>query len=160
LFINQIKNGEALTITNPLMTRFMMTLDSAVDLVLFSFENAKQGDLYVQKAPAATVKTLAEALMRIYNKVVPIKVIGTRHGEKLFETLVNKEDMAKAEDLGEYYRIPADTRNLNYEQFFSEGNSEIEEFDDYHSHNTNQLDIDGMVNLLLKLEIVQKDINR
>lgn len=158
LFIKQIKNGEALTITNPLMTRFMMTLQSAVDLVLFSFENAKQGDLYVQKAPAATVKTLAEALMRIYEKVVPIKVIGTRHGEKLYETLVNKEDMAKAEDLGEYFRIPADTRNLNYEQFFSEGNSSIEEFEDYHSHNTSQLDIDGMVNLLLKLDIIQKDL--
>ena len=120
LFIEQIKAGKPLTLTDPLMTRFMMTLEDAVDLVLYAFENANQGDLFVQKAPSATVGTLAQALIELYKSTSEIKVIGTRHGEKLYETLVNREDMVKAEDLGEYYRIPADNRDLNYEQFFSE----------------------------------------
>ncbi len=158
LFIEQIKAGKPLTLTDPLMTRFMMTLEDAVDLVLYAFENANQGDLFVQKAPSATVGTLAQALIELYKSTSEIKVIGTRHGEKLYETLVNREDMVKAEDLGEYYRIPADNRDLNYEQFFSEGTPELANLDEYHSHNTSVLDIDGMKKLLLKLPIIRKDI--
>jgi UDP-glucose 4-epimerase len=158
LFIEQIKAGKPLTLTDPLMTRFMMTLEDAVDLVLYAFENANQGDLFVQKAPSATVGTLAQALIELYKSTSEIKVIGTRHGEKLYETLVNREDMVKAEDLGEYYRIPADNRDLNYEQFFSEGTPELANLDEYHSHNTSVLDVDGMKKLLLKLPIIRKDI--
>ena len=158
LFIEQIKAGKPLTLTDPLMTRFMMTLEDAVDLVLYAFENANQGDLFVQKAPSATVGTLAQALIELYKSTSEIKVIGTRHGEKLYETLVNREDMVKAEDLGEYYRIPADNRDLNYEQFFSEGTPELANLDEYHSHNTSILDVDGMKKLLLKLPIIRKDI--
>ena len=158
LFIDQIKEGKPLTLTDPYMTRFMMTLEDAVDLVLYAFENANQGDLFVQKAPSATVRTLALALIELYNSTSEIKVIGTRHGEKLYETLVNREDMIKAEDLGEYYRIPADNRDLNYEQFFSEGTPELANLDEYHSHNTSVLDVDGMKNLLLKLPIIRRDI--
>lgn len=158
LFIEQIKAGKPLTLTDPLMTRFMMTLEDAVDLVLYAFENANQGDLFVQKAPSATVGTLAQALIELYKSTSEIKVIGTRHGEKLYETLVNREDMVKAEDLGEYYRIPADNRDLNYEQFFSEGTPELANLEEYHSHNTSILDVDGMKNLLLKLPIIRKDI--
>jgi UDP-N-acetylglucosamine 4,6-dehydratase len=158
LFIDQIKEGKPLTLTDPNMTRFMMTLEDAVDLVLYAFENANQGDLFVQKAPSATVRTLAQALIELYKSTSEIKVIGTRHGEKLYETLVNREDMVKAEDLGEYYRIPADNRDLNYEQFFSEGTPELANLDEYHSHNTSVLDVDGMKKLLLKLPIIRKDI--
>lgn len=158
LFIEQIKAGKPLTLTDPLMTRFMMTLEDAVDLVLYAFENANQGDLFVQKAPSATVGTLAQALIELYKSTSEIKVIGTRHGEKLYETLVNREDMVKAEDFGEYYRIPADNRDLNYEQFFSEGTPELANLDEYHSHNTSILDVDGMKKLLLKLPIIRKDI--
>jgi UDP-N-acetylglucosamine 4,6-dehydratase len=158
LFIDQIKEGKPLTLTDPNMTRFMMTLEDAVDLVLFAFENANQGDLFVQKAPSATVGTLAQALIELYKSKSDIKVIGTRHGEKLYETLVNREDMVKAQDLGEYYRIPADNRDLNYEQYFSEGTPEMANLDEYHSHNTAILDIEGMKNLLLKLPIIRKDI--
>jgi UDP-N-acetylglucosamine 4,6-dehydratase len=158
LFINQIKEGKPLTLTDPNMTRFMMTLEDAVDLVLYAFENANQGDLFVQKAPSATVGTLAQALIELYESKSEIKVIGTRHGEKLYETLVNREDMVKAQDLGEYYRIPADNRDLNYEQYFSEGTPELANLDEYHSHNTSILDIEGMKNLLLKLPIIRKDI--
>lgn len=158
LFIEQIKAGKPLTLTDPLMTRFMMTLEDAVDLVLYAFDNANQGDLFVQKAPSATVGTLAQALIELYKSTSEIKVIGTRHGEKLYETLVNREDMVKAEDLGEYYRIPADNRDLNYEQFFSEGTPELANLDEYHSHNTSILDLDGMKKLLLKLPIIRKDI--
>jgi UDP-glucose 4-epimerase len=158
LFIDQIKENKALTLTDPNMTRFMMTLEDAVDLVLYAFENANQGDLFVQKAPSATVGTLAQALIELYNSSSEIKVIGTRHGEKLYETLVNREDMIKAEDLGEYYRIPADNRDLNYEQYFSEGISDIANLNEYHSHNTSILDIEGMKKLLLKLPIIRKDI--
>lgn len=158
LFIDQIKAGKNLTITDPSMTRFMMTLEAAVDLVLYAFENANQGDLFVQKAPAATIKVLAEALIELYQSKSDIKVVGTRHGEKLYETLVNREDMVKAEDLGEYYRIPADNRDLNYEQYFSEGEKLINQNEEYHSHNTVRLDLEGMKALLLKLPQIRKDI--
>ena len=158
LFIDQIKENKALTLTDPNMTRFMMTLEDAVDLVFYAFENANQGDLFVQKAPSATVGTLAQALIELYNSTSEIKVIGTRHGEKLYETLVNREDMIKAEDLGEYYRIPADNRDLNYDQYFSEGIPDIANLNEYHSHNTSILDIEGMKKLLLKLPIIRKDI--
>jgi UDP-glucose 4-epimerase len=158
LFIDQIKENKALTLTDPNMTRFMMTLEDAVDLVLYAFENANQGDLFVQKAPSATVGTLARALIELYKSKSEIKVIGTRHGEKLYETLVNREDMIKAEDLGEYYRIPADNRDLNYEQYFSEGMPDINSLNEYHSHNTSILDVEGMKQLLLKLPIIRKDI--
>jgi UDP-N-acetylglucosamine 4,6-dehydratase len=158
LFIEQIKAGKLLTITDPNMTRFMMTLEDAVDLVLYAFDNAFQGDLFVQKSPAATIKVLAEALSELYNSKSEIKIIGTRHGEKLYETLVNREDMVKAKDLKDYFRIPADNRDLNYEHYFSEGEHLINQLEEYHSHNTSRLDIDGMKNLLLKLPIIRKDI--
>ena len=158
LFIKQIKENKLLTITDPNMTRFMMTLEDAVDLVLYAFEHANQGDLFVQKAPSVTIGTLAKALIELYNSSTEIKVIGTRHGEKLYETLVNREDMIKAEDLGDYYRIPADNRDLNYEQYFSEGMPDIDNLNEYHSHNTSILDIDGMKELLIKLPIIRKDI--
>jgi UDP-N-acetylglucosamine 4,6-dehydratase len=158
LFIDQIKENKALTLTDPNMTRFMMTLEDAVDLVLYAFDNGNQGDLFVQKAPAATVGTLAKALIELYRSSSEIRVIGTRHGEKLYETLVNREDMIKAENLGEYYRIPADNRDLNYEQYFSEGIPDIATLNEYHSHNTSILDVEGMKKLLLKLPIIRKDI--
>lgn len=158
LFIDQIKAGKPLTITDPNMTRFMMTLEDAVDLVLFAFENGQQGDLFVQKSPAATIDVLAKALLNLYQADNEIKVIGTRHGEKLYETLVNREDMVKAEDMGDYYRIPADNRDLNYAQYFSEGEPEVATYDEYHSHNTDQLVIEGMMELLKKLPIIKKDI--
>jgi UDP-N-acetylglucosamine 4,6-dehydratase len=158
LFIDQIKDNKALTLTDPNMTRFMMTLEDAVDLVLYAFEYANQGDLFVQKAPSATVGTLAKAIIELYKSSSEIKVIGTRHGEKLYETLVNREDMIKAEDLGEYYRIPADNRDLNYDQYFSEGMPDMANLNEYHSHNTSILDVEGMKKLLLKLPIIRKDI--
>lgn len=135
-----------------------MTLEDAVDLVLFAFENAKQGDLFVQKAPAATVETLAKSLIELYKSDSKINIIGVRHGEKLYETLVNREDMVKAVDMGDYYRIPADNRDLNYEQYFSEGVQDTFNLEEYHSHNTNQLDIEGMKKLLFKLPMIKRDI--
>jgi UDP-glucose 4-epimerase len=158
LFVDQIKAGNHLTLTDPNMTRFMMTLDDAVDLVLYAFENASQGDLFVQKSPAATIQILAQALIDLYQSNSEIKVIGTRHGEKLYETLVNREDMVKAKDLGDYYRVPADNRDLNYAQYFSEGEQLINQNDEYHSHNTTRLDLEGMKKLLLKLPLIRKDI--
>jgi UDP-N-acetylglucosamine 4,6-dehydratase len=158
LFIEQIKAGKPLTITDPKMTRFMMTLDDAVELVLYAFQNGKPGDIFVQKAPAATIETLAKAILEVYNSKSDIKVIGTRHGEKLYETLVNREDMVKAVDLGDYYRIPADNRDLNYAQYFSEGIPDVSKFDEYHSNNTNILDIEGMKKILLKLTMIRKDV--
>lgn len=158
LFIDQIKLGSPLTLTDPNMTRFMMTLEDAVDLVLFAFENGQQGDLFVQKSPAATIEVLAKALLELYDSKSEIKVIGTRHGEKLYETLVNREDMVKAEDMGNYYRIPADNRDLNYAQYFSEGEPDVSTYDEYHSHNTERLDIEGMKQLLYKLPIIKKEI--
>jgi UDP-glucose 4-epimerase len=158
LFIEQMKNNKPLTITDANMTRFMMTLEDAVDLVLYAFENGKQGDLFVQKSPAATIQVLAQALIELYKSNSTIQVIGTRHGEKLYETLVNREDMLKAEDMGDYYRIPADNRDLNYAQYFSEGNEEVTTYEEYHSHNTIRLDVEGMKQLLYKLPIIRKEI--
>ena len=139
------------------MTRFMMTLDDAVDLVLYAFNNGKQGDLFVQKSPAATIATLAEALKELYNASNPINIIGTRHGEKVYEVLVNREDMTKAENMGDFYRIPADNRDLNYESYFSEG-MDVTGIEEYHSHNTERLDIEGTKKLLLKLEMIRGDL--
>ena len=158
LFIQQIKKGEEITITDPMMTRFMMTLEDAVDLVLYAFENGKQGDLFVQKSPACTIEVLAKSLIELYNSNTTIKIIGTRHGEKVYETLVNREDMVKAQDCGNYYRIPADNRDLNYEQFFSEGDINVTQLEEYHSHNTDVLDVEEMKKILLKLPIIRKDI--
>jgi UDP-glucose 4-epimerase len=158
LFVEQIKAGKELTITDPIMTRFMMTLEGAIDLVLYAFENGHNGDIFVQKAPAATVETLALALLELYKASNKIKVIGTRHGEKMFETLVTREEMAKAEDCGYYYRIPADTRDLNYGKFFTEGVEGISNVSDYTSHNTTRLDKEGMKEILLQLPIIRKDI--
>jgi UDP-glucose 4-epimerase len=158
LFIQQIKEGKPITITDPDMTRFMMPLDNAVDLVLFAFENANSGDMFVQKAPAATIGTLVKALRELYKVDNEIKYIGTRHGEKLYESLVNREDMLKAEDLGDYYRIPADNRDLNYDEYFSKGEGRIKIGEEYHSHNTHRLDVEGTKKLLLKLDIIKKDL--
>jgi UDP-N-acetylglucosamine 4,6-dehydratase/5-epimerase len=151
LFIDQIKAKKPITITDPAMTRFMMTLDEAVNLVLYAFANANPGDIFVQKAPAATIETLASALIQLFNSKSEIKVIGTRHGEKVFETLINREEMVRAEDLGEYYRISADSRDLNYERYFSEGESEVSNMEEYTSHNTKRLDVEEMKELLLKV---------
>ena len=164
LWVEQIKSSKPITITDPNMTRFMMTLDDAVDLVLYAFQHGHNGDLFVQKAPAATLETLATALKELYSKVDPkygkteVKVIGTRHGEKLYETLVTREEMAKAIDMGNYYRIPCDTRDLNYDKFFTEGNPEVDKIEDYHSHNTHRLDVEGMKEQLLRLRFVQADL--
>ena len=158
LFIEQIKAGKNLTVTDPNMTRFMMTLNDAVDLVVYAFSNGENGDLFVQKAPAATIRTLAESLIELYNAKSLIKTIGTRHGEKLYETLVTREEMAKAIDLGGYYRIPCDGRDLNYDKYFIEGEEEISRIEDYHSHNTFRLDGNAMKELLLKLPVIRKDI--
>ncbi|MBK2110030.1 polysaccharide biosynthesis protein [Francisella tularensis] len=151
LFSKLIDEGKNLTITDPNMTRFMMTLEDAVDLVLFAFRNANQGDLFIQKAPAATIQTLAEAIMQKKNKKVGIDIIGFRHGEKLYEVLVTKEEMSRAEDMGQYYRIAADDRDLNYNKYFSDGESTIAKAEDYHSHNTNRLDVESMKKLLEKI---------
>lgn len=160
LFIEQIKSGMPLTITNPNMTRFMMTLEDAVDLVLFAFDNAKQGDLFIQKSPACTIETLANAMLSLYNSSVGIKPIGTRHGEKLFETLVNKEDMVVAQDLGMYYRIPADSRDLRYDDYYSTGNEKIDRVEEYNSHNTVQLNLEETKELLLKLAEISSDLSK
>ncbi len=159
LFVDQIKAGKPITITDPNMTRFMMTLDDAVDLVLFAFEHGKQGDRFVQKAPACTIEVLAKALKELYKADNEIKFIGTRHGEKLYESLVNREEMLKAEDMGDYYRIPADTRDLNYNKYFSEGDSGIEKITEYTSHNTHRMDVEETKKLLLKLEFIREDLN-
>ena len=159
LFVNQIKNKESITITDPKMTRFLMSLDEAVELVLFAFENGNPGDLFVNKAPAGTIGDLAQALKEIFNADNKVKIIGTRHGEKLFETLCTKEEMNKAEDMGEFYRIPSDNRDLNYAKYFSEGEEDLLEVEDYNSHNTNQCDIEGMKILLKGLPMIQQELN-
>lgn len=159
LFISQIKEGKPLTITDPNMTRFLMSLEDSVDLVLHAFQHAQQGDIFVQKAPASTVEDLAKALNMLFQRDTPIKVIGTRHGEKLYESLVSREEMAKAEDMGRYYRIPADNRDLNYNKYFVEGETKISEFDDYTSHNTERLDVDGVCKLLLTLDYIREEID-
>jgi UDP-glucose 4-epimerase len=158
LFIQQIKQRKPITVTDPEMTRFMMSIDDAVDLVLYSFENARPGDIFVQKAPAVTIKTLVEALKKIFKANNPVRVIGTRHGEKLYETLLTREEMARAEDLGGYYRIPADTRDLNYNIYFTEGEERVSKERDYNSHNTRRLDVKEMVGLLLKLDLVKSEL--
>ena len=158
LWIDQIKNKQDITITDPNMTRFMMTLDDAVDLVLYAFENGVNGDLFVQKSPAATLDVLAKALIELYQVKTKVRIIGTRHGEKLFESLVTREEMAKAEDLKNYYRIPCDGRDLNYDKYFIEGEEKISVFEDYHSHNTRRLDKEEMIKLLLKLPMIRNDL--
>ena len=164
LWVEQMQEGKPITITDPNMTRFMMTLDDAVDLVIYAWEHGENGDLFVQKAPAATLDVLAQALKELYGQVDPkyadteVKVIGTRHGEKLYETLVTREEMAKAIDMGNYYRIPCDTRDLNYDKFFVEGDEKVSKVEDYHSHNTRRLDVEGMKELLLKLRFVREDL--
>lgn len=158
LFIKQIKEGKPLTITNPEMTRFMMSLADSVDLVLYAFQNAHPGDIFVQKSPAATIEVLAQAICELFNVKSDIKIIGERHGEKLYETLCSKEEMAKAEDLGRFYRVPADYRDLNYAKYIQqEGSKLIDE--EYNSHNTTRLDVEGMKKLLLTLDYVQAELN-
>ena len=156
LFLRQIQNGEPITITDPNMTRFLMSLEEAVDLVLFAFEHGNQGDLFVNKAPAGTIGDLAQALKELCKSTNKINIIGTRHGEKLYETLCTREEMLKAQDMGSFYRIPADNRDLNYNQYFSEGERDISNVDDYHSHNTTQEDVEGMKKLLMKLPLIRK----
>lgn len=160
LFVDQIKNQENLTVTDLNMTRFMMTLEDAVDLVLFAFENANPGDIFVQKAPAATIEILAKALLNLYKSDSEIRVIGTRHGEKLYESLLTREEKVKAEDMGEYYRVPADNRDLNYANYFSEGEVDMNQVEDYHSHNTDRLDVEGMKQLLLKLSFIKEETKK
>ena len=164
LWVEQIKEGKPITITDPNMTRFMMTLDGAVDLVIYAFTHGHNGDLFVQKAPAATLRVVAQALKEIYAKINPIygktevKEIGTRHGEKLYETLVTREEMIRSIDMGDYYRVPCDTRDLNYDKFFTQGNSDMDKVEDYHSHNTKRLDVEGMKKLLLELHFIREDL--
>jgi UDP-glucose 4-epimerase len=159
LWIDQIKSGKPITITDPNMTRYMMTLDDAVDLVLYAFEHGDQGDLFVQKAPAATLDVLAQSLKELYHADTEVKVIGTRHGEKLYETLVTREEMFRSEDMGNYFRIPADARDLNYDKFFVEGQEDISKVEDYNSHNTHRLNKEEMKQLLMKLEEVRGDVD-
>jgi UDP-glucose 4-epimerase len=158
LFVSQIKQNKPITVTDPNMTRFMMTLENAVELVLFAFKNGNNGDIFVQKSPAATIATLAKAIKEIYQSTSSIKIIGTRHGEKLYETLVNREEIVKAIDEGDYYRIPADTRDLNYNKFFTEGEKKVSKTDEYNSHNTKQLNVEETIKLLLKLSFIRKDV--
>ena len=158
LFFDQIFNKKDITITNPDMTRFMMTLDDAVDLVLYAFENGNSGDIFVQKSPAATIIQLANAMKEIFNSKVNIKVIGTRHSEKLYETLLAKEEMLHAEDLGEYFRVPADNRDLNYNKYFSEGVLNLSKYDEYHSHNTSRLTQNKLIKLLNRIGYTNKKV--
>jgi UDP-N-acetylglucosamine 4,6-dehydratase/5-epimerase len=158
LFLRQIKAGKNLTVTDPNMTRFMMTLEDAVDLVVYAFNHGQNGDMFVQKSPAATIEVLAKALIELYNSKSEIEVIGTRHGEKLYETLVNREEMSRAIDLGNYYRIPGDNRDLNYATYFSEGEESVSKIEDYHSHNTKRLNVEDTKQLLLKLGAISTDV--
>ena len=158
LFINQIKKGQALTITDPKMTRYLMSLDEAVDLVLFAFKNARQGDLFVQKAPASTIEDLATAVLSVMNSSSEIKIIGTRHGEKLYETLCTREEMMRAEDMGNFFRIPADNRDLNYSKYFTNGDIKISTLVDYNSHNTHQLSIEEIKEKLFSLKYIKDEI--
>jgi len=158
LFVNQMIHNQPITVTDPNMTRFMMSLESAVDLVLFAFENGDNGDIFVKKSPATTIETLAQAIKELYKSDSDIKVIGSRHGEKLYETLVNREEMVKAIDMGEFYRIPADTRDLNYSKYFTEGTEEVSQIEEYHSHNTYRLSLEETKELLLSLRFIRKDV--
>lgn len=159
LFVSQLREGKALTVTDPNMTRFLMSLEDSVDLVLYAFENGRQGDIFVQKAPASTVADLAQALKELFDSKNEVRVIGTRHGEKLYESLISREEMAHAEDMGGYYRIPADNRDLNYAKYFSEGEKEISLLDDYTSHNTHRLDVEQIKSLLLTLDYMKEELN-
>ena len=158
LFVKQAKAGEPLTVTDPNMTRFLMSLNDSIKLVLYAFEEANQGDIFIQKAPSSTVGTLAKAVIEIFNSKSIIKIIGTRHGEKLYESLLSREEMAKAEDLGNYYRIPSDNRNLNYDKFFTIGESQVSDFDSYTSHNTERLSLDQVKDILLKLDFIKQEL--
>jgi UDP-N-acetylglucosamine 4,6-dehydratase len=158
LFLKQIQEGKTITITDPKMTRFLMSLEEAVELVLFAFEHGNSGDLFVNKAPAGTIGDLAQALKELCNADNEIKIIGTRHGEKLYETLCTREEMVKAQDMGDFYRIPADNRDLNYAQYFSEGEEDVSLIEDYHSHNTEQLGVEGMKKLLVNLPLIKKEV--
>jgi UDP-glucose 4-epimerase len=159
LFVSQIKEGKALTMTDPSMTRFLMSLDDSVDLVLHAFEHGQQGDIFVQKAPASTVADLAAALLQLFGASTSPRIIGTRHGEKLFETLVSREEMARIDDMGDYYRVPADNRDLNYAKYYSDGEEKISRLEDYTSHNTQQLDIAQIKCLLEKLDFIQEQLD-
>ncbi|MEF3302275.1 nucleoside-diphosphate sugar epimerase/dehydratase [Paenibacillus sp. GYB003] len=158
LFVKQIKENKPLTITDPNMTRFLMSLDDAVDLVLYAFEHGRQGDIFVQKAPATTIIDLAEALKQLFDAASPVQIIGTRHGEKLYETLLTREELAKAIDFGEYFRIPADNRDLNYNKYFIEGEQEISLLEDYSSHNTERMNVEQIKKLLLNLEYIREEL--
>ena len=159
LFLQQLQQGKPLTITDPNMTRFLMSLEESVDLVLYAFEHAQPGDIFVQKAPASTVGDLAQAMKELLRSASDVKIIGTRHGEKLYESLVSREEMARADDLSGYYRIPADSRDLNYDKYFVEGETEISEIDDYTSHNTHRLDVEQVKEVLMKLEIIREAVH-
>jgi UDP-glucose 4-epimerase len=158
LFVDQLKAGKPMTVTDPTMTRFLMSLDESVDLVLYAFANARPGDIFVQKAPASTIGDLAQALNELTGKKSEIRVIGTRHGEKLYESLVSREEMARAEDLGEYFRIPADSRSLNYDQYVTEGETAISKYDDYTSHNTTRLNVDQVKKVLMRIPMVREAV--
>lgn len=158
LFVKQMKNNQPITVTDPDMTRFMMSLESAVELVLFAFEHGQNGDIFVKKSPAATIESLAHAIKELYKSTSEVRIIGSRHGEKLFETLVNREEMVKAEDMGDYFKIPADTRDLNYNMFFTEGTEAVSQTDEYNSHNTQRLDVEETKELLLTLSFIRHDV--
>ena len=159
LFLEQLRDGRPLTVTDPNMTRFLMSLEESVDLVLYAFQNAKPGDIFVQKAPASTVGDLAIALRELLKRDSEIKIIGTRHGEKLYESLVSREEMARADDVGGYYRIPADSRDLNYNKYFVEGQTDVSTIDDYTSHNTRRLDVEQVKELVMGLDVVREAMN-
>jgi UDP-glucose 4-epimerase len=159
LFVSQIKSGKSITVTDPNMTRFLMSLEDSVSLVLHAFQHGHQGDIFVQKSPAATVADLAQSVKEIFNYSGMVNIIGTRHGEKLYESLISREEMSKAIDMGNYYRIPADNRSLNYEQYFSEGAAELSQMDDYTSHNTKKLNVTEIKNLLLSLDYIKGELN-
>ncbi|MGO6697180.1 polysaccharide biosynthesis protein [Rhizobium johnstonii] len=159
LFVSQIKANKPLTVTDPSMTRFLMSLEDSVNLVIYAFENARQGDIFVQKAPASTMGDLAQAVRDVFSSKTPIKIIGTRHGEKLYESLLSREEMARAQDLDDYYRVPADDRDLNYNKYFVEGETKVSAVEDYTSHNTIRLDVDRVKTLLMKLDFIQDELN-
>jgi len=158
LFAEQIRNGVPITVTDARMTRFMMTVEEAVELVLYAFDHGDPGDLFVQKAPAATLETLVAALLKLYDAEVPVRTIGSRHGEKLYETLLTREELAKAEDLGGYYRIKADVRDLNYNKYFTEGEEKVSHMEDYNSHNTRRLNVGEVKEMLLKLDYIRLEL--
>lgn len=159
LFIDQMKSGKPLTVTDPSMTRFLMSLEDSVDLVLHAFEHGRQGDIFVQKAPASTVGDLAMALRELFASDAELRIIGTRHGEKLYESLLSREEMARADDMGRYYRVPADDRDLNYNKYFVEGETRVSSLEDYTSHNTERLDVEQIKALLMKLDYVRSELN-